>query len=132
MVGGTVVSHASKTHGTAASSSTEAECIGGVDGVKEALFRMRSPVVCCAWTHGAGIKVFEDKQGAVALAENPMSCARTKHIDDRLHFVRDLVRRKVITVEHVPTGQQHAVMLTKTLPKNKIVGYRNVLMNLKE
>ena len=32
-------------------------------------------------TSGASIKVFEDNQGAKALIENPLSSARSKHIE---------------------------------------------------
>lgn len=131
MVGGTVVSHASETHGMVASSPTEAECIGGVDGVKEALFVCSVLSFVAPDTHGAGIKVFEDNEGAIELIENPMSSAKTKHIDVRFYFLRDLFRRKVITCEHLPTEQQHADMLTKALPESKFVGHRNALMNLK-
>ena len=37
------------------------------------------------------IGLFEDKQGAIAIAENPISGGRTKHIDVRYHFIRELV-----------------------------------------
>ena len=37
---------------------------------------------------------FEDYQAATALAENPPSSARSKHIDVQFHFVRELLRAK--------------------------------------
>ena len=61
------------------------------------------------------IKVFVDNDGAVNLASNPLSSARTMHIDVRFHFVRELVSSGVIAVEYVPTNEQRADILTKAL-----------------
>ena len=44
------------------------------------------------------IDLFEDNQGAIAMAENPISGGRTKHIDARYHFIRELVEGKVLKV----------------------------------
>ena len=41
---------------------------------------------------GKPIVVFEDHEGAKALAENPLSSARSRHIDVRYHYIRGLVR----------------------------------------
>ena len=46
-------------------------------------------------------KVFEDNEGAKALAENPLSSARTKHIDVRYHFLKEFVKRNEIAIRHV-------------------------------
>ena len=61
------------------------------------------------------IKVLVDKIGAISLANNPLSSARTKHIDVRFHFIRELTRSKTISVEDVPTKEQRADILTKAL-----------------
>ena len=37
-----------------------------------------------------------DNQGAIALAKNPVSHAKSKHIDIRHHFIRDAVMDKII------------------------------------
>ena len=36
-------------------------------------------------------KIFEDDQGTIALAKNPVSTQRCKHIDIKYHFVRSTV-----------------------------------------
>ncbi|CAB1110301.1 unnamed protein product [Ectocarpus sp. CCAP 1310/34] len=61
-------------------------------------------------TSGAKMKVLEDNKGALALIENPFSSARSKHIDVRFHFIRELFKPGKIAV---PTGEQQADMLTK-------------------
>lgn len=59
--------------------------------------------------------IHEDNQGTIALAENPEFHRRTKHIDIRYHWVRDAVIRKLIAIKHIPTVEQAADGLTKTL-----------------
>ena len=61
------------------------------------------------------IKVFVDNDGAISLANNPPSFARTKYIDVRFHFIRELTRAKTISVEYVRTKEQRADNLTKAL-----------------
>ena len=48
------------------------------------------------------------------MAENPLSSARSKHIDVRFHFVIDLLRAK-IDMQFVASEEQHADILTKFL-----------------
>ena len=76
------------------------------------------------------IKVFADNDGAISLANNPLSSARTKHIDVRFHFIRDLTRSKTISVGYVPTKKQRADNLTKVLTGSIFKEHRDFLMNL--
>ena len=80
-LGGTVVSHASKTHHVVPLSTSEAEYIATEDGVKGALFVHAVMSYIAPETSRGSIKVLEDNQGAKALFENPMCSTRSKHID---------------------------------------------------
>ena len=51
---------------------------------------------------------FGDNEGAKALADNPLTSGRSKHIDVRWHFIRDLVRNGEVTVKHVDSEWQAA------------------------
>ena len=82
-LGGTVVSHASKTQHVVSLSTSEAECIAAGDGVKEALFARAVLSFVAPETSGASIKALEDSQGAKAMIENPLSSVRSKQIDLR-------------------------------------------------
>ena len=75
--------------------------------------------------------VFVDSQGAVQLAQNPVTNANSKHIDVRHHFLRELVRQRDIKVVQVPSEFQHADILTKTLAYDLFAFHRKFLMNLK-
>jgi hypothetical protein len=57
--------------------------------------------------------------GALALVRNPVHHARTKHIDIRHHYVRELVSAGALEVTYVPTELMEADLLTKGLPATK-------------
>ena len=51
------------------------------------------------------------------MIENPLSSARSKHIDVRFHFIRDLLKARKISVESVASAEQHADILIKVLSR---------------
>ena len=59
------------------------------------------------------LKVFEDKQGAIALSKTPEFHKRTKHIDIRYHFVREKVDDDQVLLEYYPTQEMLADIVTK-------------------
>jgi hypothetical protein len=63
--------------------------------------------------------LFSDNQGAIALAKNPVSHSRAKHIDLRHHFVREAIQDKIIWVQYIPTAEMTADSLTKALGREK-------------
>lgn len=122
----------SRTQKSVTLSTTEAEYVAMGDGVKEALYvrgilRFLRPEM-----KFSGISVFEDNQGAIALAENPLSSSNSKHIDVRRHFVRELSANGDITVKHVSTNKQCADILTKALGKEKFELHRDLLLGLRK
>ena len=131
-LGGTVVSHASKTQYVVSLSISEAKYIAAGNGVKEALFVRVILFSIAREPSGASDKVLRDNQRAKALIENPLSFARSKHIDERFHFIRDLFRTRKISVEYVASAEQHADILTKALSRDNFLYRRKRLMNLSE
>ena len=99
-------------------------------GAKKALFIRAVLSFIAPETSGASIKVLEDNQGAKALIENPLSFARSKHIEVRFHFIRDLFRTRKIIVEYVASAEQHADIVTKALSRANFQYHRKCLMNL--
>ena len=65
-----------------------------------------------------------ENHGAIKLAQNPITHSRSKHIDIRHHFVRDLVEREVIQLRYAPTDQNSADILTKALSRPKFNQFR--------
>src|SRR5205814_4744190 len=63
--------------------------------------------------------LYSDNQSAIALAKNPVSHARAKHIDIRHHFIREAIQDKIIWVQYIPTAEMTADSLTKALSREK-------------
>ena len=80
-------------------STSEAECVAMAQGAKTALFTRAVLAFLQPQFVGRIIDLFEDNQGAIAMAENPISGGRTKqHIDVRYHFLRELVKHKMTAI----------------------------------
>ena len=75
------------------------------------------------------IPVFEDNQGAVQLAQNPITNSNSKHIDVRHHFLRELVGRKEISIIHVPSPFQHADFLTTAISRESFEFHRSLAID---
>lgn len=59
------------------------------------------------------VRVYEDGEGAIALAKNPLSSVRTTHIHAIFHFLSQLVAKQQTSVGHVGSEDQHVDVLTK-------------------
>jgi hypothetical protein len=97
-------------------SSTEAEYIALVEAVKEAIF-LKQLLEDMGKSVLMPITIYCDNKSAISLSKNPVAHGRSKHIDIKLHFIRDVINQGVIQVEYVPTGENIADALTKSLPE---------------
>ena len=68
-----------------------------------------------------------DNLSTINISKNPIQHSRTKHIDIRHHFIRDLVEEKTIKLEHVATELQLADIFTKALDANQFENLRGKL-----
>ena len=128
-LGYSMITGFSSTHKTTSLSTAEAEYRALGDGVKEGLFAKSVASFVAPSLVEKTIMVYVDNEGAINLAINPFSSARTKHLDVRFHFVRELVSSGTITVEHVPTAEQRADLFTKALVGPIFREHRDYLMN---
>lgn len=65
-----------------------------------------------------------DNQGALALAKNPVHPTRSKHIDIKHHYIREIIAQGIVWLEHVSTSDMAADFLTKPLGR---VGFQKCL-----
>ncbi|GAA0167277.1 hypothetical protein LIER_22245 [Lithospermum erythrorhizon] len=68
-----------------------------------------------------------DNKSAICISKNPVQHSRTKHIDIRHHFIRELVENKQVLLEHVTTEKQLADIFTKGLDVNQFENLRLAL-----
>lgn len=75
----------------------------------------------------------DNKAVTIDSAYNPKNHARTKHIDRRHYFIRELVEDGKIVVPYVASADNLADFLTKPLLPAKFFALRNkIMMNVYE
>ena len=57
--------------------------------------------------------IYNDNQGSLLLAKNPIFHSRTKHIDVKHHFIRELVDERMVELRYCETENMLADILTK-------------------
>lgn len=76
--------------------------------------------------------MYVDNQSAIKLTSNPEYHKKTKHIDVRYHFVRDVYERGDIDVRYMDTKSQLADILTKPVAKQQFSYLRSKIGVLNE
>ena len=64
---------------------------------------------------------------AIVMTKNSVFHSRTKHIEIRHHFIRELVEKQEIELQFCKTGEQLADIFTKALPMEKFIEFRRQL-----
>ncbi|CAH9139773.1 unnamed protein product [Cuscuta epithymum] len=122
---GSCVSWKSQLQPIVALSTTESEYVAATEAFKEAI-----------WLRGLlheinfldkNVVIFSDSQSAIQLCKNPVFHDRTKHIDVKFHYIRDIVEKGIIKLEKIPSEFNPADMGTKCLPVEKFVSCQKIL-----
>ena len=109
-VSGNLVNGTTKTQRVPAQSSSEAEYLAAAEAVKEALHVRAVLSFVAPETCAAKIKVLEGNKGALALVQNPFSSARSKNIDVRYHFIRELFKSCLLYTSPSPRDKRQSRM----------------------
>lgn len=119
---GGAVSWLSQRQASVAISTTEAEIVAASEGARELVWLQRvfSQLTCLE-----GIPTLKvDNEAAIRLAHNPEFHKRTKHIRVRHFFVRETVQEGLVNVLKTSSADQLADLLTKAVPKPRLVKIR--------
>lgn len=68
--------------------------------------------------------IYCDSQSTIHLSKNSTYHFRSKHIDVRYHWIRDVLEMKELRLEKVYTNENDSDLLTKSLPKEKLEACR--------
>jgi hypothetical protein len=105
---GCAISWKATLQSTVALSTTEAENMAVAEAVKEAIW-LRGLISDLGLQQDETI-VFCDSQSTIHLTKNQMYHERTKHIDVRYHFLREVMTQGDITVKKIATTENPADM----------------------
>jgi len=117
--GGPLISWRSCKQQCVALSTCEAEYVSLACAVQEAKFL--SQLLCDMCNSSSKPTMMNvDNQSAIALATNPVSHKRSKHIDIKYHFVRQEVLNGSVVLEYVETEKNVADVFTKPVSRYKM------------
>ena len=120
------VSWSSKQQTIVGLSTTEVEYVAAAEACKEIIWLHRL-------LHELGngptdpTNLFIDNRGTLLLAKNPVNHSHTEHIDVWYHFIQQCIAMKSVNVRQIPTAENPADICTKSLGKQKIWHFRNLI-----
>jgi hypothetical protein len=125
-LGSAMTSWQSRKQSSVALNTTEVEDIAACSASCEAIWlqklltglfdlEMEATVILC------------DNQSCIKMTENYVFHDKSKHIEIRYHYIRDMVQRRAIKLQYVGTDEQVADVLTKPLSRVKFKHFRNKL-----
>ena len=122
---GGLVTWTSRAQKTIALSSTEAEYMALSDCSRQVVW-MHTLLGELGY-HLRPIPICGDNQGSIFIASNPVTEKRSKHIDIRYHYIREVISRKLAEVFFIDGEENPADLLTKNLGSVKFLKFRAML-----
>jgi hypothetical protein len=122
-IAGGAIGYKTKLQPTVAGSSTEAEFMAAYDAGKMVLF-LRSIMYDLGIPQQAASIIFEDNDGATAMANAQKPTTRTRHMDIKYFLLAEWVERDLMILERVNTAINTADHFTKIL--DRTLFYRHV------
>ncbi|GKV49381.1 hypothetical protein SLEP1_g56135 [Rubroshorea leprosula] len=125
-LGSGAISWSSKKQASTAFSSSEAEYISLIAAACQATWTRRI-LEDMKQLQVQPTTIFCDNQSTIAMTKNPVFHSRTRHIETRHHFIRELVVSGGLEVVHCNSKDQVADIFTKPLPLDKFIHLRDLL-----
>ncbi|KAH9782190.1 Integrase catalytic domain-containing protein [Citrus sinensis] len=124
MLNGCIISWKASLQHVVALSTTEAEYTATTEAVKEALW-LKGMIEELGVSQKT-VEVHCDSSSAIYLSKNLAHHQRTKHIDVKLHFIRNEMSKGIIKMVKVHTDDNPADILTKVVPSAKFKACLNM------
>lgn len=128
MLGGGAVSWSSKKQSCVALSTAEAEYMALSTASQEAVWLNNLVYKLNFETNVIKpVIIYEDNMSTISIANNNVISNRTKHVQIRFHYIKELINNNCINVEFCPSEEMIADVLTKALDRIKFVKFREKL-----
>jgi hypothetical protein len=108
-------------------SSAEAEFVAATTCAIETLY-LRSLMRGFGYKQTRTTTLWEDNASAIAMSQNPVAPGKSRHIDTRWYFLRDMDRAHVVKLRKIPGTENPADALTKSLPGPTFQKYFSLVM----
>lgn len=125
-LGSGAVSWSSKRQSCVALSTAEAEYMALANAAQEAVWLRKLSVDMQINCKGPML-LYEDNQSTIAMSKNPQFHGRSKHIDVKFHYIREMCNENVIHLMYCPSDDMLADIFTKGLNKDKFKRLRKML-----
>jgi hypothetical protein len=108
-------------------SSTEAEYLALFEASKTLMW-LRQFLEELGYPSSSPTMVHEDNKSTITIISNGNDKGRTKHMDIRYHYVRELAQQKHLSITYCPSSQMTADILTKPLDIKSFLCHRSTLL----
>ena len=119
LFGSSICSWLSKKKSVVAQSTAEAKYVSASKTTSQAIWLRRIFEEIGEKQNKKGLFYIMIKKSAIAIAKNPVSHERSKHILIKYHFIRELQEKDEIQLHYCQTGEQIVDIFTKALPREK-------------
>ena len=118
----------SKKQNCVALSTMEAEYCAA-SAAEEELINLKGVLCEFDMSYNKKFIIKVDNCSAISLVKNFENSKRGKHIDIKMHFIKDLYAKEIVDVEYIQSECNAADILTKSLCKDKFVKHRKTILN---
>ena len=110
-----------------AKSSAESELISA-DSATMTAVHLRQMLSDLGFEQKKATVIMEDNQACIALSQDSVFRKRTRHFGVRFHYIREMVEKRVVMLQYIPTTDQLADILTKPLHRIRHALLRDRMM----
>jgi hypothetical protein len=111
-------------------SSTAAEAMANADGCDDGIFKKELAIEFGVKIL-APIRFLSDSLSTVMLHKDFFSNSKSKHIARAIAVLRDLIKRRVYEMLHIPGTENYADILTKALDRAAFLKFRDAILGAK-
>jgi len=121
------ISWSSKKQPVVSLSTTEAEYIAAASCACQCIWIFKRMLEKLGFNEETETLILCDNNSTIQLSKNPVLHGRSKHIDIKFHFLRDLIRNEIIKLSYCSSKIQVADIMTKPLKLEQFVKLHSLL-----
>lgn len=124
--GKNLIAWMSRKQTTVALSTAEAEYLAASVAMTEGI-SIKGIAIELSHDETIPMKLNIDNQSAIHLIKSFENSQRSKHIDIKAHFIKDIIAKNITTLGYIPTHENVADIFTKATNYNSFIKFRDKL-----